>query len=145
MKEYDYDFPKFPKFTLLPWLLWALVVGLVIAGVLYASKVASEEVPVHVFEDKGVLIRMMPGPCVDGVSALVISMNVPPQFSSKFRAIESEWPMQDGSRRAFAGCWASFKAEEIGSTEDVLVLVFEDRQYFVVPKKEFLKTPGQGA
>ena len=143
MKEYDYDFPKFPKFTILPWLIWAAVVGAVIAAVLYASKVHSEEIPVHVYDGDGVTMRLLRSACSDPKTGMMIATQVP-QYLERFKAIESVWRMQDGSSRGFKGCWAEFPKGEIGNPVDVLVLVFEDGQNFVVPKEEFLRKPGQG-
>ena len=139
-KEYDYDFPKF---TILPWLIWAAVVGAVIAAVLYASKVHSEEIPVHVYDGDGVTMRLMRSPCSDPRSGMMIASEIP-QYLDRFKKIESEWRMQDGSKRSFSGCWATFAKGEVGNPLDVLVLVFEDGQNFVVPKEEFLRKPGQG-
>lgn len=124
-------------------IFWACVIGVVVGGsLLYAVKVWAEEIPVHVYEEQGLSMRLMPRPCTDVRSSMIVAMNLP-QYADRFRAIDSVWPMQDGTRRNYAGCWAKFSAEEAGGTE-VFVLVFEDGQHFVVPKDEFLRKRGQG-
>lgn len=107
-----------------------------------ASQAPAVEIPVHTFERDGVQARLMAGPCTDTRSAMVIVMGLP-QFAERFRALESTWPMQDGSRRAYAGCWAELAAEEAGAPVAVIVMVFSDGQAVAVPKSEFVKLRGQ--
>lgn len=129
----------------------AVIVGLVIVGAL-ASMLARAEatetvpIPVYVYEQDGTTIRLMPGPCVDAVSKVTI-MRGAPQHLERFKAIESVWPMKDGTKRAFAGCWAELAAGEIGIPEDkagrderVLLLLFADGQGFAMKKRDFQKT-----
>ena len=141
MSEYDekqwHDFPKLPKLTILPWLLWALAAGLAIAGVLYAARVHSVEIPLHVLEKENVEIRLMGTPCVDAASIAQIR----PLVLHRFRAIESVWPEKDGTSKAYAGCWAELTSEEAG--EEVFLLVFSDGASGGIPKSEFRKVKGQ--
>lgn len=137
-KEHQWhDFPPLPKLTILPWLLWALAAGLAIAGVLYAAKAHSVDIPLHVLEKGNVEIRLMGTPCVDPASIAQIR----PIVLHRFRAIESVWPERDGSRKAYAGCWAELTAEEAG--EEVFLLVFSDGASGGIPKSEFKKVKGQ--
>jgi hypothetical protein len=124
--------------------LWAGVIFML--GLLTSCAQAAEppktEIPVHVFDRDGVQARLLSGPCVDGRSAMVIVMGLP-QFADRFRAIESTWPMQDGTRRAFGGCWAELSAAEAGAPVAVIIMVFEDGTAFALPKSDFVKLRGQ--
>lgn len=108
---------------------------------LFVFPVRATEIPMHVIERQGVSIRLMRGPCADPASSIAIAVNLP-QYVQRFRAIESTWPMQDGSRKDFAGCWGEFSKEESGAPGAVLVLVFSDGQHYTVLKDEILKKGG---
>jgi hypothetical protein len=124
--------------------LWAGIIFMLglLTGCVQAAEPSKTEIPVHIFDRDGVQARLLSGPCVDGRSAMVIAMGLP-KFADRFRAIESTWPMQDGSRRAFAGCWAELSAEETGAPVAVIVMVFEDGTAFALPKSDFVKLRGQ--
>jgi len=93
-------------------------------------------IPVHVIEQGRTVIRLMPGPCVDPYSLAFVS-RLEPQIVERLRAIDSTWPMSDGTRRPFAGCWIELTAEEAGGTP-AFGLIFEDGQRFTVPKSDLL-------
>lgn len=114
----------------------------IVLTTIWATKAYAEEIPVHVYEEGGVYIRLMPGPCVDGTSSALLVQHLP-KYSDRAKAIESVWPMRDGTKKSYVGCWLELSAEEADG-EAALVLVFEDTQGFVFKKKEFLKKPGQG-
>jgi hypothetical protein len=104
----------------------------------------AEEIPVHVFERQGLLVRLMPGPCVDPVSVALIQRAIPPQFHSRFKAVESVWPEKDGTFKPYAGCWAEFSGEEADHTSPVIFTVFSDGSSGVVEKSIFTKKAGVG-
>src|SRR5688572_20318091 len=125
------------RLTVLPWMLWALIAGAVIAGVFYASRLHAEEIPIHVAEANGVEVRLMGTPCVDPISISLVK----PQYLPRLKAIQSTWPEKDGTRKAYAGCWLELTPEE--AAEPAFLLVFEDGTHGVVPKSEFKKMRGQ--
>jgi hypothetical protein len=99
------------------------------------------EIPVHVYDDGGTSMRLMGGPCADPRVMEIILVGMP-QYVDRFKAIESTWRMQDGSRQEFSGCWAEVSAEEVGF--EALLLIFEDGERYLVNKAEFLAGKGQG-
>lgn len=106
-----------------------------------ASGGAKQEVPMHVYQDEIKTVRLMPGPCVHpGVKEFIGAST--PELAARFRAIESTWRMSDGTRKAFAGCWIEFTADEVGY--EALALLFEDGERYLVKKAEFLPGKGQG-
>jgi len=123
------------------WVGRVLVLLALAAWTIYVTKAYAEEIPVYVSEQQGIVVRLMAGPCVEPLSQQIV-MSGPPQHVAKFKAIDSEWPMKDGTRKKFAGCWALLTAEEAGAMEDVFVLVFEDGMVGGVLKSEFLKKAG---
>ena len=139
----DWDLPK--GLTIIPWLIWAVIAVGIILAVALATNAHAEEVvvPVHVLEEDGTIIRLMPTPCTDPTSVLVIAMNLPPQFHTRFKAIDSEWPMKDGSRKTFDGCWAEFTPEETGEKEALIYVAFSDAKSGFVEKSAFTKLRGQ--
>jgi hypothetical protein len=124
--------------------LWAGIIFMLglLTGCVQAAEPSKTEIPVLTFEAEGIQANLMSGPCTNGQAAMAIVMGLP-QFADRFKAIESTWPMQDGSRRAFQGCWAELKAEEAGTPVDVVIMVFEDRTAFAVPRTSFVKLRGQ--
>ena len=137
-KEHTYfnDFPKFPRLTILPWLLW----GALIAAFLGVIKIATAaEVPLHVWSDGKTTIKLMSGACVDpAVKPFLESAGELP----KFKAIESSWLYKDGRRQVHGGCWTEFSAKEAGAPEPVFLMLFDDGDKHIVLKSEFLKKPG---
>ena len=121
-------------------LFWAAV----LAGIALVTKAYSEEIPVHVLEDGQITLRLMPGPCTDAMSALVISNVVPQEYHARFKAIDSVWPEKDGSRKSYPGCWAEFSTSEAGSSEPIIFMTFSDGAYGTLPKSKFNKPPRGG-
>jgi hypothetical protein len=116
----------------------AVILGL-LAGC--AAVAPQQEIPMHVYQDESKTIRLMPGPCVHpGVKEFIGAST--PELAERFRAIESTWRMSDGTRKAFAGCWIEFTADEVGY--EALALLFEDGERYLVDKAEFLAGEGQG-
>ena len=101
--------------------------------VFVARVTEAADVPVHVLEKDGIEIRLMNSPCVDPVSVSQIN----PQFFEHFKGLVSVWPEKDGSRKAYAGCWAELPGGE------AFVVVFADNTNGVIPKSEFRKVKGQ--
>ena len=114
----------------------ALVIAAIAATLLPPPAASAEEIPVHVHEQDGLTVRLMPGPCVERNSTLMIASGAP-QYLERLRALESVWRMKDGTSKPFSGCWLALSKSETGS-EDVFVLLFEDGERYVVPKSEFL-------
>lgn len=134
-KEYFGVYPKWLRLTVLPWYIWAFLIFTVI----FATTSVAEEIPLHVLDKDGVVIRLMDKPCVDPVATGMIL----PQALHRFRAIESMWPEKDGSRKAWGGCWAELTPEETSTGQASFLLVFGDGEHGVVAKEEFKKTRGQ--
>jgi hypothetical protein len=115
----------------------------VILGMLAGCAAVSpqQEIPTHVYQDESKTIRLMPGPCVHpGVKGFIGAAT--PELAERFRAIESTWSVRDGTRKAFAGCWIEFTADEVGY--EAFGLLFEDGERYLVNKAEFLAGKGQG-
>lgn len=125
------------ELTILGRWFWGTVVA-VVATFFWAVGAYAEEVPVHVIEQNGIVIKLMSTPCVDPKSLAQIN----PQMAPKFKASDSMWPEKDGTKKRYAGCWLEVKAGEYGMPEDVFVFVFEDNTSGVVPKAEALKKTG---
>jgi hypothetical protein len=110
---------------------------LLFLAVAWSTKAYAEEIPVHVLEQNGVVVRLMNTPCVDPVSIAQIN----PAFLHRFKAIDSMWP-ENGQIKRYAGCWVEMSKEETGA-EEAFLLVFEDGAKGVVPKAEAVKKRGQ--
>lgn len=128
--------------------VFLIVLVLAVGMLLVPLRVVAQEVPLYVHERPEVTVRLMPGPCVDGVSAMMIA-TAPQQYRGDWRAIESNWLMRDGSRMDFAGCWLELSAEKAADLssgrllEAAFLLVFSDQTASAIPKREFLKRRGQ--
>lgn len=136
-KEHSWDDMNLPKLTILPWVIWASIVGAVILYLGFSLPARAEEVPVHVHEQDGLSIRLMSGPCVDANSLAFMGGH----YTERLRAIESTWRMRDGSTKTFAGCWMLLTKEEAGA--ESFFLIFEDGERHLIPKNDFLKKRGQ--
>lgn len=109
---------------------------LVLAVLLYASAIViAAEIPMHVYDKDGTVIRLMRGPCSDPrvMEIIVVGM---PAHAPRFKAIESTFRMRSGVSKDFAGCWVELTAEEVGF--EAFFLLFEDGDKYLVPKAEFL-------
>ena len=105
--------------------------------------------PVHVMERDGLVIKLMSEPCSDPVSSVMIAMAPPEVQRGEWKAIESVWPMRDGSKQTFAGCWREVSKELAfaitnGKEREVsFLMVFADQQGMLMTKKQFLRKKGQ--
>ena len=117
---------------------WILAASLIGGSLLYAVKANAEEIPLYVSEKQGVVVRLMPGPCVDAISISMIN----PLHVGRFKAIQSFWPQRDGTVKSHAGCWTELSKEEARTEEEVFLLVFDDRETGGVAKSEFNKPKG---
>lgn len=145
-KEHTYTdgFPNMPfGLTVIPWILWAVMIGLAIGGAFYASKAIAQPVVVHSYEEPGKLsVRLMSGKCVDEVSVYFI-MTTGPQFFDRAKALESSWLHSDDRKmHPYAGCWLELTKEEVNGPEPMIFMVFADGQRLAVPKSVFTKKPG---
>jgi hypothetical protein len=102
-----------------------------------ATNAYATDIPVQVLEKDGITIRLMNKPCVEPVSVAMIV----PSMLGRFKAIESVWPEKDGSKKAYAGCWAHLTPPE--ALEEGYLVVFSDGQSGFIPKSEFKKMRGQ--
>ena len=112
-----------------------IVIAAALAALVLAAPAAAAELPLHVFEEGGTAIRLMPGACAEARIVAFVVQNGP-QYAGALRAIESTWQMQDGSRQDIAGCWFEIDAAE-GGGEELVVLLFADGDRYVVPKASF--------
>ena len=112
---------------------------IVLVGI--ATNAAAQEVPVHVLEQDGLVVRLMPGPCVEPQGKAFFGMV--PEYAPRAKALQSVWRYQDGSNRPHAGCWLELSAKESGAPEAMIILFFDDGERHVVPKSIFTKKNGQ--
>lgn len=122
---------------ILPLIAWAVSIGLVLGMVLWASKVFAADV--HSMERDGTSIHLTDAKCTDARTAMLMPRMVPPDYFDKFRAIESVWRMRDGSSASFNGCWLELSAQEAGTDEPMLILIFEDGETYQLALSEFLR------
>jgi hypothetical protein len=116
----------------------AVFVGFIAA---YSHGVKAEEIPVHVYDDGGTVIQLMPSPCVDpAVKPFLESVGE----LERFKAVDSIFLYRDGQRKRHGGCWAEFSAKEAGAPEAIFVIFFDDGDKAVIPKAEFLRGKGSG-
>lgn len=96
-----------------------------------------QALPLHVHEEDGISVRLMPGPCVDPVS----KANILPAHVARAKAIASDWRMMDGNMKPFAGCWIELTKEEAKSAQNLFVLFFSDGEIISVYTSAFGKKP----
>jgi hypothetical protein len=142
-KEWFNDFPKIPRLTILPWLLWALILGISIGAILYATPIRAQGVPVYVAEHQAAKMQLYASRCIDQQSSLMIA-TAPPQFQDGWKALSSQWLLQSGEWREYAGCWLEIDKNKVGTPENVMLLVFSDGAVVQALKSELLKK-GPGA
>lgn len=124
-------------------LFGAIVFAGAAALLLYPKKAGAEEIPVYVAEHDGLTLRLLPSPCTDMTSLMLIA-TAPPHLQTGWRSSSSDWRMPNGQWQTFAGWWLEIKKENAGSDDDIIVLVFSDGQTGQAFKKVLLKTKGQG-
>lgn len=108
------------------------------------AKAPETVIPVHVVDQDGVKMRMLPTPCTDAMSLAMVEQT-PPEYRSRWKATSSDWKMRDGSWQTFAGFWIELSKEEAGAPDAVLFFVFSDGQHGNALKGELLKPKGSGA
>jgi len=122
---------------------------LLIALLLISFAGGLQAAPVHVMERDGLVIKLMSEPCSDPVSSVMIAMAPQEVQRGEWKAIESVWPMRDGSKQTFAGCWREVSKELAfaitnGKEREVsFLMVFADQQGMLMTKKQFLRKKGQ--
>jgi len=112
--------------------LGAVMLGAGLLG--FCSQAQAQDIPLYTHVSDDVTIKLMPSPCVDPTTSIIIAMNMPPEAQSKFRHLESSWVVPGVGRRDYPGCWM-----EDG---DYLFLIFSDATAGRVTKKEFTKRKG---
>lgn len=115
-KEY---FSTFPNLTLIPFLIWAVLIGLTLAGVLYASRAVAEPRLLAV-DNNGIAITLYDDPCeLKGEIA-----NLP------YKATWTE------NGKTFEGCWQG--RDEARS----VVAYFSDHTVALIPYSVFKRAVG---
>jgi hypothetical protein len=120
-----------------------LILGMIVLGI-----GTSYGQTVHTHEYDGLVIKLMPGQCSDPTVAMLIAMSPKEIQDGQWKAIESEWPMQNGSKQKFSGCWREVSKELTfaitnGKESEVsFLMVFSDQQGIIMTKKKFLKKKG---
>jgi len=112
--------------------------------ILFTLSGRAEEVavkPVYVHADESSRIALMPTPCVNGPILMAIATS---PIRDRFQAIKSIFSYSNTQTgeitwKELEGCWAEVTKEEIGF--DGFALIFEDGDYGVVRKDEFLGKP----
>lgn len=142
-EDYENDAPRIRGLKLLPaWpirlaTLVALLIGVAVAVDAYADEPQPKLIPLHVHEEDGLSVRLMPGPCVEPIS----KASIRPIHRERAKAIESDWRMADGSVQPFAGCWIELSKEEAKTAKDVFVLFFSDGEIYTVFTSAFGAKP----
>lgn len=118
-KEHFYhDFPPMPNLTILPWLAWGVILGLVIAATFYASRVYADP-------------RFM---TTDG-NGVVVTLHDTPCELKEVANLQYKATWQEGNK-TFQGCW--------GPRPDVQAVVafFDDKTVAVIPFGMLKKVTG---
>ena len=112
-----HDFPEFPRLTILPWVLWALLAGIAIGGVLFAGQASAA--PLFRAETDGVTITLYDEDCkLSAVSNL------------KKRATWTE------KGKTYEGCVGQHPAYPI------FMAYFSDKTFVVLPIEIFSPVSG---
>lgn len=122
---------KLPRLTVLPFLLWALLVGLAIAGVFYASKLyAALNYRAPGANGQVAGLRLSEAPC----SYEKVLKHIKEQFHSRFKAAILTWNGRD-----WQSCYTEFDApNEAGKVETFIFSIDEEGAPFnPVPKRMF--------
>lgn len=113
-KEWFCDFPKMPKLTVLPWLVWAAI----IVSVIWATKAYAEPVLKATVEDVSVFLW------TDECALKGQIKNLP---------YKATWQEKG---KTFQGCWGA--RPDIG----VVIFYFEDKTMGLAPIQAFEKVAG---
>lgn len=117
MQEEKEWFAQFPRLTILPWLLWAVLIGAAIAGVFYASKVHAA--PIYQAEQGGVRVVLTDEDCKL------------PQVSNLTK--RATWT-EDG--KTFEGCYGGHPMFPI------VMAYFSDKSVVALPVEMFVRVTG---
>jgi hypothetical protein len=112
-----HDFTPMPNLTVLPWLVWGVIVGLVIAALFYSARLHAD--PLFSATAEGVTITLTDEPC-----AVKEIANLP------YRAT---WVEKD---KTFQWCWGPYRELSI------VLAYFDDRTIAVIPVQAFVKVVG---
>ena len=105
-------------------------------AILMLFAMSSKADTTYVYQDSGVSMKFMSEPCNDPrVMQMIISGM--PSHVERFKAIQSNWKMKNGTWKTFNGCWAELTKDEVGF--EAVAMIFEDGDYFVVNKADFFK------
>lgn len=136
--------------TILPLPFWILLIlaafalgGCSTAGV--QERQPDVVIPVHVVEQDGMKLRMLPTPCEDARSKVMAAQMSPLEYHDKWKATSSDWRMRDGSWQTFAGCWLEVDKDVLSTPDNVFFFTFSDGQSGNALKGELLKPKGGGA
>ena len=122
---------------------FAAIVAVILILPIISGRAHSQEIPVYVAEHDGLTLRMLPSPCADA-SSLILVTSAPPQYQQGWKASSSDWRLRDGSWRTYDGCWLEIKKEVSGAEDDIFVLVFSDGTSGQALKRDLLRKPGRG-
>lgn len=111
-----------PRLTLIPFLLWALLVGLVISMVMCASG-AHAALNYRAMGGNGQMagLRLSEAPCTQ--EKVLVHIKEP--FRTRFKAAVLTWGGRD-----WHSCWTTFEAENEGRMETMVFSVDEEGSVF---------------
>ena len=98
-KEYFGSVPRWLRLTVLPWYIWAFMIGAAIAGVLYASK-AGADTSTMVYSDSQMTLRLLNKPCVNETVLSYLKQAARPRYQAAIlvwegRTLQSCWRLTD--------------------------------------------------
>jgi hypothetical protein len=126
---------------------WAFVVFVVVVflyfgPLIYWAKAQAEEIPVHVFEDERVSLKLFAAPCEhDGAKALAANSPLK-DAANKLQKAESTWLVTTPMgliRLDFSGCWVEYTH----NGRQGYAVAFEDGEIRFFPVEGFKRTKGQ--
>lgn len=112
------------------------------AAKVQALRRTAEEIPVHVFEDDSVALRLFAAPCENDAAKLAVAGSPVQALADKLQKATSNWRVMSPVgiiRVDYAGCWVEFTWR---GTQGYAV-AFEDGELRFFPAEGFKKTKGQ--
>lgn len=123
------DVPNFG--TIVPKTAWAVIVGLVLAGVLYVGKVYAKDLGT-VENPAGTRITLTDAPCDVPQVAALVSANVPEEYQLGWKKLDAVFAIKpDMHIERFEGCYLE--------AHGTVLLVFADGDHFTIPRAAFKK------
>jgi hypothetical protein len=119
-------------------MLTATLIGLSALG----AAAARAEEPLHVRETDEHVIKLMPGPCTDSRTVLLVARGSRVPFE-RWRHMETLWNA-DGKWEPWGGCWLEVTAEEAGAPGDVILMLWADGSNDSILKRRFERRRGTG-